>query len=255
MVGALARRFGREIGAVGIRLMAYLGALALLAMPALQLLPAVQAMTHGAAPSVRPQWVAVERPHTAFAVSFLDLANAGYRAERDTAGEGRKDILTFEGNGRSASIEILRLDHAPPLFPSPGEEVAARIDGVIEDIEHAPQLETRFGPVWLADFTLVDGDHRRGCLAFVRTLQDPRLQISGWLCNAGPGMVGRAAVACAFDKLTLLSAGSDPKLARAFAQAELKGPYCVHKRVRPSAARPADWVEGRQAVKLRSSAM
>jgi hypothetical protein len=250
---AFARRVGREIGAVAIRLTAYLGALTLFAVLAVQLLPAVQAMTHGVAPAPRPQWVAVERGHAAFAVSFQDLPNTAYRAERDTTGRGRKDILTFESNGRSALVEIYRPGHALPLFASPEQEIAGRI-GAMDDVERAPHLETRFGPVSLVDFTVADGEHRRGCLGFVRVLQDPPLQISGWLCNAGPGMVGRAAIACAFDKLTLLSAGNDPKLARTFAQAELKGPYCVHKRVRSSATRPADWVDGRETVKLRGGA-
>jgi hypothetical protein len=253
---AFARLCGREIAAVGIRLVAYVGALALLTWLAIDLFPAVQVLTQSFK-SEKPQWVLIERPHAAFAVAFHDLPNSVYRALRDPAGGGRKDIITLDGSGRSALVEIYRPGRELTEFAAPEAEIASRVAalGTIEGVEPAPALETRFGAVSLVDFTLVDGERRHGCLGFVRSVQDPPLQISGWLCNAGPGMVGRTTLACAFDKLTLLSAGSDPKLQHFFAQAELKGAYCVHKRVRPSAAaRPMDWIDGRQAAKLRGTA-
>lgn len=235
--------------------MAYAATLTALAWLALHFLPDLQTLTQSVK-SEKPQWVAIERPHPAFAIAFHDLPNAGYRAYRDPAGGGRKDILLLESGGRTAQVEIYRPGSEITAFAAPETDIRIRIAelGSIEGLEAAPALESRFGDVTLVDFTLVEGERRRGCLGFVRSAQEPLLQISGWLCNAGPGMVGRTTLACALDKLTLLSAGADAKLAHFFAQAERKGSFCVHKRVRPAASRPPDWVDGRQAARLRGSA-
>jgi len=252
---AALRATGREIGAVGIRLVAYAATLAGLAWVALSFLPDMHKLTQSAKPE-KPQWVAIERPHPSFAIAFHDLPNAGYRASRDPAGGGRKDVLMLEGGGRSAQVEIYRPGSEIAAFAAPETEIRMRIAelGTIEGFEAAPALDSRFGNVALVDFTLVEGERRRGCLGFVRSAQEPLLQISGFLCNAGPGMVGRTTLSCVLDKLTLLSAGTDAKLAHFFAQAERKGSFCVHKRVRPAASRPLDWVDGRQAARLRGSA-
>ena len=249
------RAAGRELGAVGIRLVAYTGALAALALVGVKLMPDVQQLTQSVK-SPKPQWVAIERPHPAFAVAFHDLPNTSYRAQRDPSGGGRKDTLVLDGGGRTAQVEIYRPGSEITAFAAPEADVRSRITevGTVEDIEAAPVLETRFGDVTLLDFTMVEGERRRGCLGFVRSVQEPLLQISGFVCNAGPGMVGRTTLACALDKLTLLSAGTDAKLAHFFAQAERKGSYCVLKRVRPAASRPPDWVNGRQAARLRGTA-
>lgn len=253
---AFLRVLGRELGAVGIRLIAYVGALALLALVAIRFLPSVHAESQARKSDKAPQWVAVERPHPSFAVSFQELPNSTYRALRDSNGLGRKDIIALAGNGRSAVVEIYRPGRELTEFAAPQAEIVSRITalGAVEDVELAPALETRFGAVSLVDFTLVEAGQRRGCLGFVRPSQEPPLQISGWLCNAEPGMVARTAIACAFDKLTLLSAGGDPKLQLFFAEAERKDPHCINKRVRSvTAGRPQDWIDGRQAAKLRGT--
>jgi hypothetical protein len=257
VLGSFVRSAGRELLAVGIRLALYLGALALLAWVAMDMFPVVQAFSQKFSASDRPHWAAVDRPQQAFAIAFYDMPNTVYRALRETTGGGgRKDIITLDGNGRSAQVEIYRPGGALGSVV-PQTEITQRVRdlGALEDVEAAPALDTRFGPVALIDFTLVDGERRRGCLGFVRTIEEPPLQITGWSCNAGPGMVGRTAIACAFDKLTLLSAGSDAKLAKLFAQAELKGSFCTQRRLKPSSAglRP-DWIDGHQAAKLRGIA-
>ena len=65
----------------------------------------------------------------------------------------------------------------------------------------------------------------RHCLGFVRAYDDPRLQLSGWFCRGGDRS-GSSTLACALDRLTLLSAGSEPKVGALFAQAELNRSYC-----------------------------
>ena len=52
------------------------------------------------------------------------------------------------------------------------------------------------------------------------------MQIAGWYCSAGDEVVDRATLACALDRLTMLSAGGDAKLAGLFARAEIKRTFC-----------------------------
>ena len=52
------------------------------------------------------------------------------------------------------------------------------------------------------------------------------MQIDGWYCSAGDEAVDRTTLACALDRLTMLSAGGDAKLAGLFARAELKRTFC-----------------------------
>ena len=66
----------------------------------------------------------------------------------------------------------------------------------------------------------------RKCLAFVRSYDDPRMQISGWFCQGSSELIERSTLACALDRLTLLAAGSEPKVGVLFAQAELNRSFC-----------------------------
>jgi hypothetical protein len=52
------------------------------------------------------------------------------------------------------------------------------------------------------------------------------MQLSGWFCQGGTEFVEQSTLACALDRLTLLSAGSEPKVGALFAQAELNRSYC-----------------------------
>ena len=60
----------------------------------------------------------------------------------------------------------------------------------------------------------------------MRDYDDPRLQLSGWFCQGGADFIERSMLACALDRLTLLSAGSEPKVGALFAQAELNRSFC-----------------------------
>jgi hypothetical protein len=242
-------------------LAAYLGALAAIAIAAVRLFPVSQSSALTVTPQ-RPQWVAMERPHAAYAVAFPDIPDPkpGYRVLRSPGG-GRKDVATFDGQGkaagRSATIEIYRPGSELTRFETPQDEIAVRAAqaGTIEDMAPAPMLESRFGPMALVDFTLVQNGARRGCVGFVGRNSEPDLQISGWVCNAGPGMVARPAVACALDRLTLLSAGNDDRLARFFATAERRQPTCNPKYASAGTPfRQPDWLSGRQQIRLRGAA-
>ena len=260
------RTIGREAGAIAIRLAAYLGTLAVIAIVLIRLFPIARSEALVAAP-VKPQWAAMERPYAAYAVAFppdiLD-PKPGYTVLRSMGG-GRKDIATFEGKdtksgraaGRSAMIEIYRPGSEFTGFQMPRDEIVvlASQAGTVEGAANAPAIESRFGPMALVDFTLTSNGVLRGCLGFVGRTNKPQLQIAGWFCNAGPGMVARPAVVCGLDRLTLLSAGNDPRLAQFFAQAELKAATCNPRYASAGTPfRQPDWLTGRHEAPLRRAA-
>ncbi|HWM48153.1 MAG TPA: hypothetical protein VNR11_14705 [Xanthobacteraceae bacterium] len=232
---------------------AYFGALALIAWIAVRLWPEPE----GAAPATeaRQWWVEVERPQPAFAIAFPDMPGAvpAHRILRDPVGGGRRDILTAEGEGWTAQVELLRPGRGLMTTAAPAVEIAQRAaeTGAVEAVASAPAVDTRFGKVDLVDFARVEDGRRHGCLGFVRRVPEVDLELSGWVCHASRGMVARTAVVCALDRLTLLSAGGDARLAQFFAHAELKDEIC--KRLRPLARRSADWIDRGQAVRLRGT--
>jgi hypothetical protein len=259
------RTIGREAGAIAIRLAAYLGTLAVIAIVLIRLFPIARSEALVAAP-VKPQWAAMERPYAAYAVAFPDILDPkpGYTVLRSMGG-GRKDIATFEGKdtksgraaGRSAMIEIYRPGSEFTGFQMPRDEIVALASqaGTVEGAANAPAIESRFGPMALVDFTLTSDGVQRGCLGFVGRTNKPQLQIAGWFCNAGPGMVARPAVVCGLDRLTLLSAGNDPRLAQFFAQAELKAATCNPRYASAGTPfRQPDWLTGRHEAPLRRAA-
>src|SRR5262245_47633179 len=75
----------------------------------------------------------------------------------------------------------------------------------------AERLPSKFGPLTLVSFLTAKGT-QRSCLAFMRTYSDPRVQLSGWFCQGGMEFIKQNTLACALDRLTLLAAGSEPKL-------------------------------------------
>ena len=61
---------------------------------------------------------------------------------------------------------------------------------------------------------------------FHEGLDEPTLRMSGWTCQGDTLPARRAAVGCMLNRLTLLSAGNEPKLAEIFARAELRRGGC-----------------------------
>lgn len=247
--------FAREFLAVVGRLALYFGVLAGVFVAALRLMP-LAAEAVGTQPPATPRWVEAEQTRVAFDTRFPDIADREpvEIVLRDTVGGGRRDQLLFEHDGRSAMIEVYRPGHEVAELADAPEAVVERAEtaGAVDELNVASAIASRFGPVSLYDFTLVQGDKRRGCLGFVRTIEDPRLQIAGWFCNPDEGMVARPRVACALDRLTLLSAGTDRNVARFFAQADLKRDDNACKRASPHGnVAAADWIDTRQQPRLR----
>jgi len=206
------------------RLIAYCCTLALLFIVGIYLwdqLPGTHAET-----SARPEWTVATRSTPAFASNQYDLSykTKSYHIFRHPEG-GRKDVLRWNAeNGRTiAELEIYR----------PGGEFES---SAVSDAIRA--IETKFGPVTLLSPPAAD----RTCLGFLKTVDQPALRISGFVCHGETLPARGAAIACMLNRLSLIAAGNDAKLAELFARAELKRAECR-----------TDWVSGSDQPVLRGA--
>ena len=118
----------------------------------------------------------------------------------------------------------------------------------MHELEAAGVIDSKFGSVTLLRLT-GNTDDAPSCLGFIKRLDEPNLRISGWSCQRDTWPARRAAVACILNRLILLTAGNDPKLAELFAHAELRRGGCApFTTLAPS----ADWVTGAENPRLRS---
>jgi hypothetical protein len=222
-----------DIRATIVRILAYMGALAILAIAAASFFrtPEGIAAVEQAAP--QPEWVNAERPRPAFDLQMPELGDgaADYAILRRPADGARKDVLSFgapAASGPYATVEIFRPGAAGTRFIDAPSEIAASIVAfsITDDVKPAGEIDSKFGAVPLVDFAIAVNDRQRRCLGFARPFDRPAMQISGWYCSPGEEAVDRATLACALDRLTVLSAGGDSDLAGLFANAELKRTFC-----------------------------
>jgi hypothetical protein len=232
------------------RLIAYVGTLALLAIVGVHLWDRLPEMTD-AGPTAQASWSVASRQHPAFAVSQIDLSDKteSYEILRHPGG-GRKDVFRWGSPGvwPLAELEIYRPGAEPGPAGSVTTELAARMGAQTSsdgrsDLEAAGVIESKFGNVTL--LRLVGG--ARSCLGFVKRVDEPSLQISGWSCQGEALPARRAAISCMLNRLVLLTAGNDPKLAELFARAELRRGNCAAA----TSAISADWVTAAQNPLLR----
>jgi hypothetical protein len=224
------RSLSADLRATFVRLIAYLcgiAALAVLTAEVVRTRPVVAAIER----TVQPEWIEVSRPAPAFELPSPGLAEgeAGYAIRRHVAGGGRKDIMTWGEAGRStryAMLEIYRPGGEIARFADPASEIAARAAGLgpAGAVKISLPIASKFGPLAAVEFSI--GRFAVGhCIGFVRNFAAPRLQISGLVCSMD-SIVDRAAIACALDRFTLLSAGGDARVAELFARAEVKRTFC-----------------------------
>ena len=219
-----------ELPSSFVRVLAYLGAVALLSIGAARV--SQPTVINSVEPIHRPEWVEIERPFPAFALSIPEAADvpAAYAIRRHAEGNGRKDILTLGDTDSTAPylrVEIYRPGNEVRRFADPETEIIASAGALAPtEVKRIDEpLASKFGPLTLISFVTSTGAHR-SCLGFVRAHRDPRLQLSGWFCQGGRELIGQSTLACALDRLTLLAAGSEPKIGSLFAQAELNRSYC-----------------------------
>src|SRR5439155_19897766 len=110
-------------------------------------------------------------------------------------------------------------------------------------------IDSKFGAVTLLRLS-GDTDGNHSCLGFLKRLDQPNLRLSGWSCQGDTLPARRTAIACTLNRLMLLTAGNDPKLAELFAHAELRASDCA---VASAPALSADWVTASDNPRLRGA--
>ncbi len=231
------------------RLFVYMGALALLAIVGVHVWDQLPAADPDA--PAKANWSAATRSYPAFAVSQPELVGktASYEIFRHPEG-GRKDILRWAAAGEKpvAELEIYRLGGESTQSGPAIAEIADRMDpGGAHELEAAGVIDSKFGTVTLLRLPGAAGG-TPACLGFMTQLDQPDLRISGWSCQGDTLPAQRAAVGCILNRLTLLNAGNDPKLAELFARAELKRGSCA---AAPASADTATWVTDSENPRLR----
>jgi hypothetical protein len=244
------RCFAEECSAIFVRILAYICGLAVLASIAVDLFATVPAIV--AAP-VMPTtgWAPATKPHPAFAITQVDLSarSDAYEILRHPDG-GRKDILHWAATATdpvASEIEIYRPGAEIDAFAAPDTGLAERV-GLGGDTEAAGVIDTKFGPVALLRFAGAEAAKTRSCVGFAKVFEGTKIRLSGWTCQGDTVAAQRANLACTLNRLTMLSAGNDPKIAELFARAELKRTSCT-----PLAAPAADWIAAPQDPRLRGS--
>jgi len=214
-----------------MRLCAYLGGLAVLSIAAAQIFQSSPPI-NPIKPLHRADWIAIEKPFPAFALDIPEASGvpANYMVRRQPETDGRKDIMTLgEPQGTAPYLEVVlyRPGREANAFADRRDELQALAAGAgpVADLFAEAPLLTKFGPLSLAAFDIT-APPLRHCLGFVRNFDDPPLQISGRFCQGGADHIERSTLACALDRLTLLAAGSEPKLGTLFAKAELNRNFC-----------------------------
>lgn len=240
------------------RLLAYVGALALVAILVVHFWDDLRPGTDET-PQIKVDWSVATRTSQAFTISQMDSSGetATYEILRHPAG-GRKDILRWAANGEkgdkaaklAAELEIYRPGGESIGSESIAADLAGRMDpGGGRNLEAAGVIDSKFGIVTLLRLT-GQPDDASPCLGFVKRLEDPKLRISGWSCRGDSWPARRAAVGCLLNRLILLTAGNEPKLAELFARAELRRTSCAPD---TTSTNPADWITGAENPGLRGA--
>jgi len=233
--------FALELHATLARTVAYCAALGAFALIALE----IAGPRGGSARTANPDWIEVIRPLPAFALTIPEFEGTPrYSIWRHASGVGRKDVMSFgEGSGSTATVEIFRGDVEEEDITSSIAELRLSAPPTSPN-----SIDTKFGPARVEN-AIEDG---RNCLHVSRKFEDLRFEISGTFCNAGLELVDHGMVACALDRLSLVSAGSEPRLATLFARAELRRTFCGQKSVFLAATpKRTDWIDAQRDPRLR----
>jgi hypothetical protein len=229
--------FADEVCAILARLFAYVGVLALFGILGVHAWDQLQ-IDLGADAPPPPSWSVADRSYPAFALSPPDASDKTEKPDTYVIlrhpGGGRKDILRWSGAGEKpvGELEIYRPGSEYGSASAAQAGLAGRMAAPGAALEAAGVIESKFGSVAL----LRPAGEREGsgsCLGFLRRIDSPAFQLSGWSCQGDSLPARRATIECVLNRLVLLTSGNDPKLAEAFARAELKRGACTSS---------ADWM-------------
>ena len=253
----LLRTFASEVQASLVRACLYACVLAAFVLTGMELLARIGGAV--VAQPVAPEWIDVIKPIPAFALSIPELASEPqYAIRRHASGGGRRDIIAFGDAAAQEATATVEIYRPGAEADQPGES-APELRLSVPVVQR--MLDTKFGLAAIEPFTdrgaqgaqgAEGAQGERGCLRVTRAFDDPRLVIRAQFCNPGPELVDRHMVACALDRLTLISAAGDPKLIALFARAELKRNFCGQNSVFLAATpRRTDWIEAARDPRLR----
>ena len=240
--------FADEVVGTLARLFAYVGVLVLFAILALAGLGQFPNLRDDE-PAEKPGWSVADRSHPAFAVSRPDSSEktASYIILRHPEG-GRRDVMRWTGEADKpvAELEIYREGAEFDVARPATADLAVRMGlGATAPLEQAGLIDTKFGAVALFRPSAT-AKGTQACLGYLKRNEEPALQISGFSCQGDTLPARRAAIACTLNRLTLLTSGSEPKLAELFAHAELKRRSC-------DPAGSPDWLLGAANAQLRGA--
>src|SRR5215510_6086564 len=154
------REIRDELCATAMRVFAYLGGLAVIGLTFLLIFAPPEEEGADEQP-FRSDWITVERPFRAFALTMPEFAEPtpSYAIQRHANGGGRRDIMSWgagpnEGTRSRLMIEIYRPGAEIGGFGDTASEVAIRTAalGGPYPLQAAPAIESKFGPFDSFDF-------------------------------------------------------------------------------------------------------
>lgn len=208
----------------------------------------------------RPLWSEITRTHGAFALESpaLEGLELTYLVRRHRAGGGRKDLMTWgsvDGDGAYMRVVAYRPGTESALLDDPLDiATAIAAESAIDAELSGPvgELKTKFGDLPIVNMHTWGKNGPRACMAVAHSWSEPRLSLVAWWCNRDWKLVQRGHVACLVDRLMLMSAGGDEKLAAFFARAERERESCGTTPILGTTPkRPDDWIFAKAEPKLR----
>jgi hypothetical protein len=208
----------------------------------------------------RPEWIASTRTYGAFALeaAALEGLEQSYIVRRHRENGSRQDLMTWgtaDSDGAFVKVAIYRAGPEATIAGDPLDAAAAvAAESGIEAQLTGPvdELKTKFGQLPIIDMTVWSATGPRACLAVAASWSQPRLGLVAWWCNKRWDLVQRGQVACLIDRLVLISAGGDEKVAEFFARAERSRDFCgVSPLLGSTPKRPDDWIFAKAEPKLR----
>jgi hypothetical protein len=247
--------FADEVSATVARLFAYVGVLALFGILGVHAWDQLQ-LDWLEEPSLATGWSIAKRAAPDFVLSPQGIpdkpgSSETYLVLRHPAG-GRKDVLRWLGPAGKplAELEIYRPGAEYGSLTAARAELAGRIpapDSRVQgaELESAGSIESKFGTVALLRRAGSSLGATPPCLGFLKRIDGPALQISGWSCRGGALATRRAGIDCMLSRIMPLGSPNEPKLAELFAHAELQPGSCA------SLSASADWISSADAPPLR----